>query len=289
MRFGELFVEIGTSGNVGPRRSRGPTTAPSWSSRPTKTADARCSPSTQAPRGHAATPMTTSPTPTCAPRRAACSTRCAASYASPPHPVRIDPDGTVTALPCVELPPAWRPDRTDRRRARRHPGPVVVGAARGDAPAPLLLWIHGGPLASWNAWHWRWNPWVLAAQGYAVLMPDPALSTGYGQDFIQRGWGAWGFAPYTDLMAATDAACAHPRVDGHAPQPWAARSAATWPTGSRATPTASTPSSRTPACGARPVRAHHRRRLLVGPRDDREMAEQNSPHRHVGPWARRCW
>ena len=62
------------------------------------------------------------------------------------------------------------------------PGPVTT-------PAPLLLWVHGGPLASWNAWHWRWNPWVLAARGYAVLLPDPALSTGYGQDFIQRGWG----------------------------------------------------------------------------------------------------
>ena len=54
---------------------------------------------------------------------------------------------------------------------------------------------------------------MLVAKGYAVLMPDPALSTGYGQDFIQRGWGAWGFAPYTDLIAVTDAACAHPRVD----------------------------------------------------------------------------
>ena len=43
--------------------------------------------------------------------------------------------------------------------------------------------------------------------------PDPALSTGYGQDFIQRGWGTWGGAPYDDLMAATDAACAHPRID----------------------------------------------------------------------------
>ena len=35
--------------------------------------------------------------------------------------------------------------------------------------------------------------------------PDPALSTGYGQDYIQRGWGDWGGAPYTDLMAITDA------------------------------------------------------------------------------------
>ena len=30
------------------------------------------------------------------------------SYAAPPHPVRIDPDGTVTELPCVEPPGAAR-------------------------------------------------------------------------------------------------------------------------------------------------------------------------------------
>ena len=82
-----------------------------------------------------------------------------------------------------------------------------------DSPAPLVLWIHGGPLNSWNAWSWRWNPWILVAQGYAVLLPDPALSTGYGQDFIQRGWGAWGAAPYTDLMAITDVAEARDDID----------------------------------------------------------------------------
>ena len=46
-----------------------------------------------------------------------------------------------------------------------------------------------------------------------MLLPDPALSTGYGQDFIQRGWGAWGEAPYTDLMDVTDAVVA--RDDDH--------------------------------------------------------------------------
>lgn len=83
---------------------------------------------------------------------------------------------------------------------------AVPHGAGADAPAPLVLWIHGGPLWSFNAWSWRWNPWIPLAHGYAVLMPDPALSTGYGYDFIKRGWGAWGDAPYTDLMALTDAA-----------------------------------------------------------------------------------
>jgi dipeptidyl aminopeptidase/acylaminoacyl peptidase len=85
--------------------------------------------------------------------------------------------------------------------------------ASANAPAPMLLWIHGGPLHSWNAWSWRWNPWIAVAHGYAVLLPDPALSTGYGIDFIRRGWGAWGAAPYTDLMAIVDAAQERPDID----------------------------------------------------------------------------
>lgn len=141
------------------------------------------------------------------------------SYLTPPHPVRIDPGGSVTVLPSIPLPEL--PGHVEEVTATAQDGVTVRSwlvlpegtEEDGAGPAPLLLWIHGGPLASWNAWHWRWNPWLLAAQGYAVLLPDPALSTGYGQDFIQRGWGAWGAAPYTDLMAATDAACEHPRVD----------------------------------------------------------------------------
>lgn len=136
------------------------------------------------------------------------------SYAEPPHPVRIDRDGAITVLPCVD--PPTLPGSLTEVSATAADGTEVrswLVLPEGEAPAPLLLWVHGGPLASWNSWHWRWNPWVLAASGYAVMLPDPALSTGYGQDFIQRGWGHWGGAPFLDLMAATDAACGHPRVD----------------------------------------------------------------------------
>jgi dipeptidyl aminopeptidase/acylaminoacyl peptidase len=139
------------------------------------------------------------------------------SYAAPPHPVRIDPGGAITVLPCVDLPtlpgtltdvPATAADGAEVRSWL-----VLPHDAEDAVPAPLLLWIHGGPLGSWNSWSWRWNPWLLAAEGYAVLLPDPALSTGYGQEFIQRGWGAWGGPPFDDLMAATNAACADPRID----------------------------------------------------------------------------
>lgn len=136
------------------------------------------------------------------------------SLTAPPHPVRIDPDGSITVLPCIELPTL--PGTLEDITANAPDGESVrswLVLPEDLTPAPLLLWIHGGPVASWNSWSWRWNPWLMAAKGYAVLLPDPALSTGYGQDFIQRGWGAWGAAPFADLMTATDAACAHPRID----------------------------------------------------------------------------
>ena len=147
-----------------------------------------------------------------------------ASYLAPAHPVRIGLDaadrGEVTVLPAPaplpELPGTLTEVVTttdDGTRVRAYLAvPLGAGAER---PAPLLLWVHGGPLASWNAWSWRWNPWLLVAAGYAVLLPDPGLSTGYGQDFIQRGWGAWGSAPFTDLMAITDATLARDDVDEH--------------------------------------------------------------------------
>ncbi|TDT81723.1 dipeptidyl aminopeptidase/acylaminoacyl peptidase [Arthrobacter sp. AG258] len=141
------------------------------------------------------------------------------SYAFPPEAVRIDlATGETTRLPAPAERPA-SPGRLERIAASAADGSRVPaylalpeGASAGS-PAPLLLWIHGGPLGSWNAWTWRWNPWLLAAKGYAVLLPDPALSTGYGQSHIQRGWGSWGKAPFTDLMAVTDAAVERPDID----------------------------------------------------------------------------
>ena len=141
------------------------------------------------------------------------------SYEFPAEAVRIDlASGDVARLPA----PAERPhykgslERVETTAAdgTRVPAYLALpeGATAGN-PAPLLLWIHGGPLGSWNAWTWRWNPWLLVARGYAVLLPDPALSTGYGQHHIQRGWGEWGKAPFTDLMAITDAVVQRPDID----------------------------------------------------------------------------
>jgi dipeptidyl aminopeptidase/acylaminoacyl peptidase len=148
-----------------------------------------------------------------------------ASYLAPAHPVRIDLAAAASGTPVEAVAlrgPAATPvlpgtlhdvETTAADGVRVRSWLALPEGASATDPAPLLLWIHGGPLGSWNAWSWRWNPWLLVAQGYAVLLPDPALSTGYGQDFIQRGWGSWGSAPYTDLMAATDAVVARDDID----------------------------------------------------------------------------
>ncbi|TFD55321.1 S9 family peptidase [Cryobacterium frigoriphilum] len=141
------------------------------------------------------------------------------SWVTPAHPVRIDSSGAVTVLATPAGLPA-APGTITEVETTAEDGTRVRGwlllpeGANPEHPAPLLLWIHGGPLNSWNAWSWRWSPLLAVARGYAVLLPDPALSTGYGLDFIARGWNAWGAAPYTDLLAITDAAEARLDIDG---------------------------------------------------------------------------
>jgi dipeptidyl aminopeptidase/acylaminoacyl peptidase len=83
----------------------------------------------------------------------------------------------------------------------------------GEGPHPLVVFAHGGPWGSWNAWTYRWNPGPFAAAGYAVLLPDPAISTGYGQAMIDRGQQQLGGTPFTDIMTLTEAAGERPDID----------------------------------------------------------------------------
>lgn len=141
------------------------------------------------------------------------------SYAFPPEVVRIDLDsGETTRLQNPterpQLPGVLTEVQTAAEDGVGLRGWLCLPEDASPAePAPLLLWIHGGPLGSWNSWTWRWNPWLAVEQGYAVLLPDPALSTGYGQDFIARGWNSWGDKPFTDLMSITDAALSREDLD----------------------------------------------------------------------------
>ncbi|MEC3978521.1 S9 family peptidase [Amycolatopsis sp. H20-H5] len=141
------------------------------------------------------------------------------TMATPPEVVVLDPhapDQTpkvlhAAALP-VELPGLLQEVHTtaDDGTALRA---WLITPAPAESPAPLVVLPHGGPVLSWSAWSWRWQPQLFAARGYAVLLPDPALSTGYGRTMLERGWQEWGGRPYTDLLALTDAALERPDLD----------------------------------------------------------------------------
>ncbi|MFC7327380.1 S9 family peptidase [Marinactinospora rubrisoli] len=142
------------------------------------------------------------------------------SFDEPPTPVRLDAatPGEPARLPAPGL-PLDMPGRLTELATTADDGTrirawlALPAEASADSPAPLLLWVHGGPYMSWNAWTWRWNPWLLAARGYAVLLPDPALSTGYGRQMLRRAFGEWGPRTFADLMAITDAAVARDDID----------------------------------------------------------------------------
>ena len=80
---------------------------------------------------------------------------------------------------------------------------------------PVKFLIHGGPQGAWgDAWSYRWNPELMAANGYVVVMVNPRGSTGYGQAFIDGVNGDWGGKAYVDLMKGLDYAEAkYPFID----------------------------------------------------------------------------
>jgi dipeptidyl aminopeptidase/acylaminoacyl peptidase len=141
----------------------------------------------------------------------------------PPYPVALDALGAGAEPRRLrsfgELDDLALPARVERVTVESDDGTPVSSwlllppGASAEAPAPLATFIHGGPVNSWSGWHWRWNPNVFVDDGWAVLLPDPALSTGYGLGYIRRGWGRWGDIVYGDLMSAVDGAATRDEID----------------------------------------------------------------------------
>jgi dipeptidyl aminopeptidase/acylaminoacyl peptidase len=77
---------------------------------------------------------------------------------------------------------------------------------------PLILQIHGGPYGRFSdTFNSRAHIW--AANGYAVLMPNPRGSTGYGVKFTTANVGDWGGKDFKDIMAGVDAVIARGIAD----------------------------------------------------------------------------
>jgi dipeptidyl aminopeptidase/acylaminoacyl peptidase len=68
---------------------------------------------------------------------------------------------------------------------------------------PTLLRPHGGPVWAWYA---EFQPEIqlFGANGYAVLLPNPRGSSGYGQKYCQAIFADWGNKDYQDDMAFVD-------------------------------------------------------------------------------------
>ena len=79
---------------------------------------------------------------------------------------------------------------------------------------PVVFLIHGGPQGAWDdAWSYRWNPSLWAAQGWVVAAPNPRGSFGFGQRFVDEISKDWGGKVMGDLNAVFDTVTKLPFVD----------------------------------------------------------------------------
>ncbi len=78
--------------------------------------------------------------------------------------------------------------------------PEVTGAT------PLLIDVHGGPHNAWNAAADEMHLYhqELAARGWTVLIVNPRGSDGYGTEFYDAVFGAWGEADRNDFLEPID-------------------------------------------------------------------------------------
>ncbi len=85
---------------------------------------------------------------------------------------------------------------------------LPVGYVRGTR-VPLLTFAHGGPASHFDESFLGYlgpvyAPQVLAANGFAVLCPNPRGSGGYGAKFRQANVGDWGGMDWIDVNAGID-------------------------------------------------------------------------------------
>lgn len=138
----------------------------------------------------------------------------------PEHPVRIEvSDGSARPLP-VPFEPLRAPGRVSEIRTTADDGVeirswlVLPPTASAAKPAPLVVLLHGGPPGTWAGWNWQWNPHHYAAAGYAVVLPDPGQSVGYGPEFARRGWADWGGRIAADVLCVVDDVLRREDIDG---------------------------------------------------------------------------
>ena len=74
---------------------------------------------------------------------------------------------------------------------------------RGTTRRPLIVHVHGGPYSAQGPTP-QFGDLMLADAGFHVLAPNPAGSTGFGEDYARSLHGRWGVPDGADIMASID-------------------------------------------------------------------------------------
>ena len=134
------------------------------------------------------------------------------------------PDGSVVSTAHWPTAPSEVRDRSGRPLSRENDRDLVLPQVRrlqagdveafvalpadwdGRTPLPTVIDVHGGP----NAFHPQsvGTPAVLTGAGYAVVLPNPRGSQGYGADWTRGSTGDWGGKDTDDILACVAAAVA---------------------------------------------------------------------------------
>jgi dipeptidyl aminopeptidase/acylaminoacyl peptidase len=91
----------------------------------------------------------------------------------------------------------------------------LVDLPHGEAPYPLVVQVHGGPVGAYqDGWIGR-DPHttVLVARGYAVFRPNPRGSAGRGAEFAEAVLGDMGGRDVRDVLSGVDELVAQGLVD----------------------------------------------------------------------------
>lgn len=84
---------------------------------------------------------------------------------------------------------------------------LLVTPPHGSPPFPTVLNIHGGPASAFSdRFAANWHDWsqLLAANGFAVLMPNPRGSSGRGSAFTDANFRDLGGKEFQDDLAGLD-------------------------------------------------------------------------------------
>jgi dipeptidyl aminopeptidase/acylaminoacyl peptidase len=84
---------------------------------------------------------------------------------------------------------------------------------------PLLVNAHGGPTGAFNDGYNLYDQY-WAGKGWAVLLPNPRGSTGYGLKFLRGNILDWGGGDYRDIMTGVDALVARGIADPNRMAEW---------------------------------------------------------------------